>query len=194
MATGQKLLLASWVITSAAEAPRRDHAVVVEDDRIAAIGPIAEMEARHADVVRVDLRGCAISPGFVDAHRHCYGVLAHGIPTENAPADFWAFLNDFWWGRIEDRLDHDMLRAAMDLSCYDMIRSGVTTFFDCLEAPHALPGSLFVQGEVVRKWGLRSVLCFEATERAPNVYEQVEQTMQAMLDSLYDERLLPIFG
>jgi cytosine/adenosine deaminase-related metal-dependent hydrolase len=165
MATDQKLLLASWLITSAAETPKRDHAVFIEDDRIAGIGPIAEMEARHMDAALVDLRGCAISPGFVDAHRHCYGMLAHGIPTENAPADFWAFLNDFWWGRIEDRLDHDMLRAAMDLSCYDMIRSGVTTFFDCLEAPNAIPGGLFVQGEIVQKWGLRGMLCFEATER-----------------------------
>ena len=34
----------------------------------------------------------------------------------------------------------------------------------------------------------------EAAERAPTVYDQVEQTMQSMLDSLYEERLLPIFG
>ncbi|MCY1057200.1 lysophospholipid acyltransferase family protein [Nannocystis sp. SCPEA4] len=34
----------------------------------------------------------------------------------------------------------------------------------------------------------------EAAERAPTVYDKVEQTMQSMLDSLYEERLLPIFG
>lgn len=34
----------------------------------------------------------------------------------------------------------------------------------------------------------------EAAEKAPRIYQQVEQTMQAMLDALYDERLLPIFG
>jgi cytosine/adenosine deaminase-related metal-dependent hydrolase len=152
-------------VTSAVETPRQNQAIVIEGERVVAIGPIAEMEMQHPDVARIDLRGCAISPGFVDAHRHCYGVLAHGIPTENAPADFWAFLNEFWWNRIEDRLDHDMLRAAMDVSCYDMIRSGITTFFDCLEAPNAIPGGLFVQSEVVKHWGLRGVLCFEATER-----------------------------
>ena len=161
----RQLLLAAWLVTSAAETPKRDQAVLIEDDRIAAIGDAASMIEHHIDAAVVDLRNCAISPGFVDAHRHCYGVLAHGIPTDNAPADFWAFLNDFWWGRIEDRLDHDMLRAAMDLSCYDMIRSGVTTFFDCLEAPNTIPGGLFVQAEVVEKWGLRGMLCFEATER-----------------------------
>jgi cytosine/adenosine deaminase-related metal-dependent hydrolase len=165
MASSRQLLLCSWLVTSATEKPLPNQAVLVEGDIIAGAGPIEAMEAQNRDADLIDLRGCAISPGFVDAHRHCYGVLAHGIPTESAPADFWAFLNEFWWGKIEDGLDHDMLRAAMDLSCYDMIRSGVTTFFDCLEAPNALPGGLFVQAEIVKRWGLRGMLCFEATQR-----------------------------
>ncbi len=160
-----QLILSSWLIRSADEPPQSDHAVLVAGGRILATGPNAVLRAEYPDAAVCDLRGKAVSPGFVDAHRHCYGALAHGIPTDNAPADFWAFLNDFWWGRIEDRLDHDMLRAAMDLACYDMINSGVTTFFDCLEAPNAIPGGLFVQAEVLQRWGLRGMLCFEATER-----------------------------
>jgi cytosine/adenosine deaminase-related metal-dependent hydrolase len=161
----RQLLLCSWLITSAAELPKPDQALLVQGSAVADLGEISSMQQRYPDVPTVDLRGCAISPGFVDAHRHSYGVLAHGIPTEHAPADFWAFLNEFWWGRIEDRLDHEMLRAAMDLACYDMIRSGVTTFFDCLEAPNAIPDGLFAQAEVAARWRLRGVLCFEATER-----------------------------
>ena len=34
----------------------------------------------------------------------------------------------------------------------------------------------------------------EASERAPRIYQQVEQTMQATLDDLYSERLFPILG
>jgi 1-acyl-sn-glycerol-3-phosphate acyltransferase len=34
----------------------------------------------------------------------------------------------------------------------------------------------------------------EASERAPRIYQQVERTMQATLDSLYSERLFPILG
>ena len=161
----QTLVLSSWLIQSADALPQPDHAVLIDGDRVSAIGPNDRLRASYPDAAVVDLRGKAVSPGFVDAHRHCYGVLAHGIPTDNAPADFWAFLNEFWWGQIEDRLDHDMLRAAMNLACYDMINTGVTTFFDCLEAPNAIPGGLFVQGEVVQRWGLRGMLCFEATER-----------------------------
>jgi cytosine/adenosine deaminase-related metal-dependent hydrolase len=162
----QQLVLSQWLIPSATEPPLKHHGLVIGNTGvIEKIAPNNALKEFYPDAQITDLSNCAVSPGFVDAHRHCYGVLAHGIPTENAPADFWAFLNEFWWGKIEDRLDHDMLRAAMDLACYDMIRSGVTTFFDCLEAPNAIPNGLFVQGEVVQKWGLRGMLCFEATER-----------------------------
>jgi len=160
-----QLILGGWLIPNASTPPLKNHGILVKDGIIQKIGPNHELKEFHPEAVITDLSNCALSAGFVDAHRHCYGVLAHGIPTENAPADFWAFLNEFWWGKIEDGLDHDMLRAAMDLACYDMIRSGVTSFFDCLEAPNALPNGLFVQGEIVKKWGIRGMLCFEATQR-----------------------------
>ena len=134
----------SGLSASATETPLQHHGLVITDGLIEKIAPNNELKEFYPDAQITDLSNCAVSSGFVDAHRHCYGVLAHGIPTENAPADFWAFLNEFWWGKIEDRLDHDMLRAAMDLACYDMIRSGVTSFFDCLEAPNTLPGGLFM--------------------------------------------------
>ena len=46
-------------------------------------------------------------PGFVNGHVHMYGVLAHGIPLESAPSDFWSFLEKFWWPLVEDRIDHE---------------------------------------------------------------------------------------
>jgi cytosine/adenosine deaminase-related metal-dependent hydrolase len=161
----QQLLLPDWLISSATEVPLQYTGLLVEGTQIKDVGSSVELRTRYPNATCVELPGKALSAGFVDSHRHCYGVLAHGIPAESAPEDFWAFLNDFWWGRIEDRLDHDMLRAAMNLACFDMINSGITTFFDCLEAPNAIPGGLHVQAEVVQRWGLRGMLCFEATQR-----------------------------
>ncbi len=46
-----------------------------------------------------------------------------------------------------------------------MLKSGVTSFFDCTEAPYALPGCLVAQKERVLKSGMRGILSFEATER-----------------------------
>jgi cytosine/adenosine deaminase-related metal-dependent hydrolase len=121
--------------------------------------------ARFPEAQVVDATDCIITPAFTNAHHHMYGVLAHGIPLDEAPAGFWPFLEDFWWPRVEDQLNHELIAAAADWACLDMVRSGVTTFYDCLEAPQALPGALEVEAEVVRRWGLRGVLSFEATQR-----------------------------
>ena len=109
--------------------------------------------------------GQALAPGFVDAHTHLYGVLAHGIPLDKAPSGFWPFLVDFWWPLVEDQLDHEMICAATDLNLTHMLRSGITSFYDCTEAPNAIPGCLAAQAEVVRTRGIRGILSFEATER-----------------------------
>ena len=109
--------------------------------------------------------GQALAPGFVNTHTHLYGVLAHGIPLSKAPEGFWPFLKEFWWPLVEDRLDTAMICAATDLRCAHMLQSGVTSFYDCTEAPNSLPGILSAQAQVVRQRGLRARLSFEATER-----------------------------
>jgi 5-methylthioadenosine/S-adenosylhomocysteine deaminase len=159
------LVLGEWLWADTTQAPQAGWGVAVAGDRIVAAAPHAELRHRYPGAEVFDARDCAITPSFVNSHHHMYGVLAHGIPLDQAPAGFWPFLSGFWWPRIEDRLTHELIAAATDRACLEMIRSGVTTFYDCLEAPYALPGALEVEAEVVRSRGLRAVLSFEATER-----------------------------
>lgn len=159
------LILADFVWADTTRPPRRDWGVAVEGSRILAVGPREELRSRFAEAVLEILPRCVVTPAFVNAHHHMYGVLAHGMPLDEAPAGFWPFLEDFWWPRVEDRLTHAHIEAATDWACLEMIRSGVTTFYDCLEAPFALPGPLEVEAQVVRERGLRGVLSFEATQR-----------------------------
>jgi cytosine/adenosine deaminase-related metal-dependent hydrolase len=58
-----------------------------------------------------------------------------------------------------------MICAATDLNLAQMLRGGVTSFYDITEAPNALPGCLAAQAEVVIARGVRGILSFEATER-----------------------------
>ena len=159
------ILLPDWTITSGLEPPRKSWGVRVLDGVIADLGPNLSLVARYPEDEIWDAAGKVLSPGFVNAHSHLYGVLAHGIPLENAPSGFWPFLEDFWWPLVEDSLDQQMINAATDYRCATMLKSGVTSFYDCTEAPNALPGCLFSQAEVVHKWGLRGILSFEATQR-----------------------------
>jgi cytosine/adenosine deaminase-related metal-dependent hydrolase len=156
----------SWLVTGGDTPPRRDWGVRIVAGAVAEVASNAELRARHPDEEVVDATGHVLLPGFVNAHVHLYGTLAHGIPVDEAPNGFWSFLDDYWWPKVEDRLDHDMIAAATDWVCAEMLRSGTTTFYDILEAPHALPDALLVEKEVVERRGLRGILSFEATERA----------------------------
>ncbi len=159
------LILPDFLIDAPGEPPRQAWGVRVVDDAVVAVGPNAELRADYPEDEVVDARGQTLSPGFVDAHTHLYGVLAHGIPLHKAPSGFWPFLTDFWWPLVEDRLDHEMICAATDLNLAQMLRGGTTCFYDITEAPHALPGCLPAQAEVVARRGIRGILSFEATER-----------------------------
>jgi imidazolonepropionase-like amidohydrolase len=47
-----------------------DGIVAIEDDRIVWVGPAPALPARLADGARVDVTGCTVLPGLVDAHMH----------------------------------------------------------------------------------------------------------------------------
>jgi cytosine/adenosine deaminase-related metal-dependent hydrolase len=158
------LIAAEWLVVSSDQPPLAEHGLVVEGGLVVEVGPNADLAKRHPHHSQV--AGGIVAPGFVDTHMHLYGVLAHGIPLDAAPAGFWSFLDDFWWPRVEDALDHGMIAAATEWVCAELLASGVTTFFDILEAPCALPDALLVQRQVVTRMGNRAVLSFEATERA----------------------------
>jgi cytosine/adenosine deaminase-related metal-dependent hydrolase len=159
------LILPQYMIGKAGEPPKRDWGVRVVGDRIDAISPNVDLRERYTADEVVVAPNLVLSPGFVNAHVHLYGVLAHGIPLEKAPTGFWAFLYDFWWPLVENALDHEMICAATDWVCAEMVCSGITSFYDCLEAPFAIPDALLAQKEVVERRGLRGILSFEATER-----------------------------
>ncbi len=159
------LICPSWLIVSAKEKPRAGWGVRIVGSEIAEVAPNSDLRQRFPGEETWEADGQILSPGFVDAHTHLYGILAHGIPLEKAPSGFMPFLDEFWWPLVENRLDREMICAATDYNCAAMIRAGITSFYDCEEAPNALPGILAAQGEVVEARGLRGILSFEATQR-----------------------------
>jgi len=159
------LILPEWMITSAQTPPRKGWGVRLEGAQIAEVSPAEALAQKYPGLEVLEAPGQVLAPGFVNAHSHLYGVLAHGIPLDQAPSGFWAFLEEFWWPLIEDRLTLEMIHAATEYRCAQMLDSGVTSFYDCTEAPQAIPGCLQSQADVVRRWGLRGMLSFEATQR-----------------------------
>lgn len=108
---GQVLLVGGTVIdgTGAPPAPGTD--VLLEPDRIVAVGPGAAGAAR-ADAVRVEVGGLTVMPGLIDAHCH----ITFGEPASNDELFF-----------------HRPRSAAMLLAAFNvpkLLRAGVTGFLD----------------------------------------------------------------
>ncbi|WP_406278050.1 amidohydrolase family protein [Embleya sp. NBC_00896] len=156
-----------------------DGSVLIEDGRIAAAGPTAEVEAtldpgRRARLRTMDARGKMILPGFVNAHWH--EMFALRFPFKGAmrpPADrddkpaFMALGGDL--PQISAAFDvfHDQLElltpdeafAIARYSMWTQLRSGVTTLGDVgsFNSPRAL-------ARAARDLGMRCVISTWASD------------------------------
>ncbi len=146
------------------EGLQKDWAVRVEGNRIADVGPAACVKAESGDTV-VDAAGHLVAPGFVNGHMHMYGVLSHGITVDAIVTEFSSFLDDFWWPYVENRVDHKLAALTARWAAVEMIKSGITSFTDIVEAPYSLPGVLEAEAAEIEKAGLRAFLSFEACQR-----------------------------
>jgi 5-methylthioadenosine/S-adenosylhomocysteine deaminase len=114
-----RTISADWVLPVASE-PIADGAVEIgRDGRITQVGAAAELG--HGE----RFEGCAIIPGFVNAHSHLeyavYGGFGDGLSF--AP---WVSLHV----RRKDRLDFDAMADVARLGAAESLASGVTTVGD----------------------------------------------------------------
>ena len=93
------LIVNAELITLGAEARIiSDAALLLDGERIAAIGGRAELEARQPEAAIVDARGQYVMPGGICAHTHFYGAYARGMAIPGAPPrDFPETLKRLWW-------------------------------------------------------------------------------------------------
>ena len=71
------------VVTSDfARTVHHDAAIVIDGDRIIAIGPTEEIDHRFPGAERVDGRGKAVFPGLVNCHTHLWFTVARGIQED----------------------------------------------------------------------------------------------------------------
>jgi imidazolonepropionase-like amidohydrolase len=70
------------VFTGLGEHLERDLAILVEDDKIEAVGPLAQLVQMVPEAHGIDVKGRTILPGLVDAHRHIISVTEHEVTPE----------------------------------------------------------------------------------------------------------------
>ena len=114
---------------------------------------------------RVDCDGALVLPGNVCAHTHLYSALARGMPYAlEPPENFVQILQRIWW-RLDRALDEESIRASALVGGLEALLSGTTTLVDHHASPNAIDGSLDVIADALESLGVRSVLCYETSDR-----------------------------
>ncbi len=146
------LLWGRWVVVSVDDV-RTDTAVVLRNGRVLEIGPAQEMRQRHAGIPEHGGPGCAILPGLINAHHHCYGVE---LANQNVKDDFlepWMFRGPALVG-----LSPYVSSAHAALR---LLKTGVTAVVDmCSAGPSRDVGEmrLLQKAEAYRDAGLRAAI------------------------------------
>ncbi len=141
------------------------HALKLDGDRLADLGPEADLRARYPGAEVLDARGQLVMPGNICAHTHFYGAFARGLAIPgDAPRDFPEILERLWW-KLDKALTLDAVRYSALVCLVDAVKHGTTTLIDHHASPNAIDGSLDVIAEAVAQAGLRAVLCYEVTDR-----------------------------
>ena len=142
-----------------------DGGVVIEGTKIREIGKTAELKAKYPEAEYIDAKGGVIMPAFINAHTHIYSALARGLSIKgNNPTNFYEVLDGTWWA-IDRRLTLKGTRASAYALYIDCIKQGVTTIFDHHASYAEIPGSLHTIAESAKKFGIRSCLCYEVSDR-----------------------------
>jgi putative selenium metabolism protein SsnA len=143
----------------------QDQALLISGKMIVEIGPSSQLERQYPNENQLDAAGQYVMPGNIDAHGHYYSAFAVGmsVPGE-APITLPTILQKLWWP-FDKALGEEEVRYSGLIGAIDAIKHGTTTLFDHHSSPNCIDGVLDNIAEVIDSAGIRSVLCFEVTDR-----------------------------
>ena len=123
-------------------------AVAVKQDRIAAVGPRADIDRRFESRNRLDRPDALILPGLVNTHTHAAMSLFRGIADDLRLQDW---LEKYIFPAEAKNVSPEFVRWGTKLACLEMLLSGTTTFTDMYYFED-------VVAEAAKEAGMRGVL------------------------------------
>ncbi|MCR5269360.1 MAG: putative aminohydrolase SsnA, partial [Lachnospiraceae bacterium] len=140
-------------------------AVVIDGDKIKAVGKEKSLRESYPDAAYVNAHGGVIMPGFINTHEHIYSALARGLSIKGyAPKGFLEILDGMWWN-IDRHLTLEGTYASAIATYIECIKCGVTTIFDHHASYGSIRTSLSTIEKAAKKAGIRSCLCYEVSDR-----------------------------
>ena len=152
----------------------QDGAVVIEENGIVDVGKTKKIKSSHRVEREIDCRGKLVLPGLVDCHVHLAQALIRGC------ADDMALIP---WLRqrvlpLQGTYTEKEGELSAKLCCIEMIKSGTTTFVECLL--HWRYGFDRI-ARVVEKIGIRGVLS-KSLMNVPGYADQKDAIPSGMVE------------
>ncbi len=130
------LLLPHWLLSmKPGEGVLTGQALLIEGERIAAVGAREALLAAHADAERVELPGHVLMPGLINSHTHSAMSLLRGVADDLGLMDW---LNHHIWPLEKRWVSHEWTRLGSLFSAAEALRGGVTTLNDMYFFPEAM--------------------------------------------------------
>ena len=142
----------------------KDHTVLVEGERIAAIDETKSLQEQHPDAQQLNAAGRLLMPGLTNAHMHFYGMYARGMSLNQTPHNFHEILKYLWWA-LDKVLDDEAVYYSALIPAISAVRFGVTSIIDHHASPNACAGSLDQIETALTEVGMRALLCYEVSDR-----------------------------
>jgi cytosine/adenosine deaminase-related metal-dependent hydrolase len=162
---------ADWICPVSSPAIRNG-SIAVENGRIA-----GEVRARQGEAVpgvghnRVTFPGCAIIPGFVNAHSHVEITILRGF-LEDLPFSEW--IPKLTRAKYQ-QLSRDEMLASARLGCLEMVRAGVTCLGEVMD--------LGTAWQAMREFGLQGIGYQEVFGPADNQVDQALADLMKKIDA-----------
>jgi 5-methylthioadenosine/S-adenosylhomocysteine deaminase len=137
---------ARYVVGSAAIVD--NGAIAIKGERIVAVGPRAQIDARYRSANRIDQTDAILAPGLVNTHTHAAMSLFRGVANDRKLQDW---LENAIFPAEAKNVDREFVRWGTRLALYEMALSGTTTFTDMYYFEDTV-------AEETRAAGLRGVL------------------------------------
>ncbi len=169
-----KILSAEFVLPISA-APIEKGAVLIEKDKIIAVGKTSELCEKFPEASREDFGEAVLMPGFVNCHAHLEITAMRGF-LDASDGDFYSWLINLTKTRAEILTEEDVKTAAI-FGALEGARAGITCFGDI--------GRFGKAGfEALKTNGLRGVL-FQETDFSP-LNETSAEDFEKLKDKFFE--------
>ncbi len=165
------ILLKNFTLVTQNEARQiiKEGALLINETKIADIGPDKELIKKYKNCQIIDGKGMVALPGLINVHTHAAMSLLRGY-ADDMPLKQW--LEEKIWPKEAKLTEKDIYEGTL-LAGQEMLKSGTMTFSDMYFEPQA-------EIKAVKKAGLRGIIGLTAIEFKKLGPSSIEQKYQAL--------------